>query len=81
MFANIEQQYAAGREIRFHRLEGHHRHHRIIYILRILSTDRRSQRMIMSMISRKMDKADRGVSQPNETRECRKGKVGGKILL
>ena len=64
------------------RLEGQlHRHHRIIYILRILSTDRHSQRMIMSMISRKMDKADRGVSQPNETRGCRKGKVGGKILL
>lgn len=28
----------------------------------------------VSMISRKMDKADRGVSQPNETRSVQRGK-------
>jgi hypothetical protein len=69
----MEQQYAplAGKSGST-RLEGHHR---IIHILRILSTDLHSQRMI----SRKMDKADRGVSQPNET--VSKGeKVGGKFL-
>ena len=73
MIANMEQQICRwqGNPVPLDS-RGHHRHHRIIHILRILSTDRHSQRMVMSMISRKMDKADRGVSH-SQTRRVSKG--------